>query len=122
MELEVGKVYKSAIKVRLNGDLIQDDWLIFLVLGNSNHYYSIKILDCQCKFYKEGDTLTLVRIALIIANARPFEEEDDKMVKNDISHTPELIELFIDMALQTKDEDWFNQLMALKEVSNGKLS
>jgi hypothetical protein len=119
MELDVGVVYKSVIKVELNGDVIQDDWFVFVVLEKKN-YYAIKILDCNCKSYKEGDRLVLFRFALIITNARPYTDEDE-MVNSKIQHTSELIENFIDMALQTKDEKWFHRLMALKEDLNAKL-
>jgi hypothetical protein len=34
----------------------------------------------------------------------------------DIIYTPELINLYIDMALQTNDKVWFNELMSKKGV------
>lgn len=114
MELVVGEVYKSAIKVLYNGELNQDEWVAFLVLGYREHHYTLKILDSQCKSYKEGDVVTLVRLGLIIVTAKPFTEED-RIAKSDIRYTPDLIDLFIDMALQTKDQSWFNQMMALKK-------
>lgn len=102
MEFKEGQVYK-----RYEDPLNDNKWIKFKVLKNNGRAISLKITDHSKDYSYIGDNGTnwtfyknsfFFEKSLIVCEVQ--SEEDAKFLN----------EIFIDLALQTNDEEWFYEL------------
>lgn len=105
MELEVGSSYKFKNKV---------EWFTLKVLDIGKSSYGVEIENAvDMSGWEIGTTFRMAKNSSLF---RTYQVLDVTIKEPDhIIYTPELINLYIEMALQTNDREWFMELTELKK-------
>lgn len=99
MQLRIGESYR----IENDGEVIE-----FKVYGESESHYRVEMLESN--IWIKGSSRLI--------NKRSKFLDTSKYLITHISAKPDpsLIDLYIEMALQTRDKDWFNELISQKGV------
>lgn len=86
----------------------EDDVLEFKVIAITNTHYQIQMLITG--IWMKGAVRLLNKKSRLLTSSEYFVQHIPSKLDQSV------IDLYIEMALQTRDKDWFNELMSQREV------